>query len=197
MGATIVEQVFGRVYSKGVKLLINLDPPPAAGGDGIVPTSPLNAWLAGFTRVGGVKSIGGPNASRDILELQELDVGPATLVTGEVPENFYYKNKAPGDKDYQAIPIMLNMSHQQMQTLWGAYNSDITFGFQIVFPTGALMLGLGFVDSLEPTIESSKIVEVAFDLQPAFGIDYISNCAGYNTLHGFWANYLPLVPCPA
>lgn len=192
MPSTMVEQVFGRVYSKGIQLLINLTPPPA---DPSV-TADLNTWLAGFTRVGGVRSIGGPNMQRDVLELQELDVGPATLQTGEVAENFYYKNKAPGDKEQQPIPVMLNMSHQQFQVLFDSYNADLTFGFEIVFPSGAILLGLAFVDSLEPTIESSKIIDIAMDLQPAFGVDYISNCAGYSVLHGFWANYLPVVPCP-
>ena len=193
MPATIVEQVFGRVYSKGVRLLTNTAAPPLdPGGAG---ASALISWLAGFTVVGGVKSIGGPQLSRDILELQELDVGPTTLVGAETPEMFYYKNKAPGDKDIQPIPVMLNMSHQQFQKLFDVYNGDLTVGFMITFPSGALFLGLAFIDGLEPNIESSKIIEIALDLQPAFGVAYQNNCTGYTALASYWANYLPIIAC--
>lgn len=197
MAGPIVDQVFGRVYSKGVSLSLNFQAFPAPSGVLATDNAAWTTWQGYFTRVAGVKSIGGPTLGRDNLELAELDIGVGTATGNQVDEQFYIKNKAPGDKDIAPIPLVLNMSHQQYDVLHQAYFRDRVFGFQINFPQGALLIGLGFVQSLEPTIESSKIVEIACEVQPSFGVDYLSNCTGSTALHNLWRNYLYPATCAA
>lgn len=197
MAGPIVDQVFGRTYSKGVSLSLNFETFPTPSGTLSTDNSAWVAWQAFFNRVAGVKSIGGPTLGRENLEIMELDIGSGAASGGQVEEQFYVKNKAPGDKESQPIPIMLNMTHQQYDVLHQAYFRDSIFGFQINFPQGAILIGLGFVHSLEPTIESSKIIEIACEIQPSFGVDYLSNCAGSTALHNMWRNYLYPVSCAA
>ena len=201
MPAPVVDQMFGRVYSKAIQFYMNYATLGLLSNPSVPATdlAAFTSWSSQFVRVAGVKSISGPGLGRDVLELQELDVGPATANLGgaETAEMFYVKNKAPGDKDIAPVSLTLNMSHQQFEILYSAYIKDLVFGWEIIFPSGALMIGLGFVDSLEPSIESSKIVEVALDIQPSFGVDYTTNCTGYTALHNFWRNYLPNPGCAA
>lgn len=190
MAAPIVDQVLGRVYSKGISLSLNLNNFPTPSGVVSTEDAAWLAWRSGFQRVGGVKSIGGPTLSRDTIEINELDIGVGLESAANTFEQYFVKIKAPGDKDLQAIPFVLNMTHAQFSVLHTAYCFDNLFGFQIDFPQGATLIGIGFVQSLEPTIDSSKIVEIACELQPSFGIDYLTACAGSNVLHNLWRNYL-------
>ena len=191
MANTVVEQIYGRVYSKGISLSVNFSAPPAPNADGTANTSAINAWLSSFTVVAGVRSIAGPSLGRDVLDMNELDLVPLAPVAGDNTYEMYWtKPKAPGDKESQPLSAMLNMTTGQFEQLYRAYMRDLVFGIMIRFPSGALTICLGFVESLEPTIESSKIIEVACELQPSFGVDYLSTCASDGVLHGFWQNYL-------
>jgi len=197
MAGPIVDQVFGRTYSKGVSLSLNFLSFPSPSGVVATDNTAWTTWQTSFSRVAGVKSIGGPTLGRETLDLSELDIGVGSALAGQVDEQFYVKNKAPGDKDIQPIPTVLNMTHQQYDVLHQAYFRDSVFGFQINFPQGAILIGLGFVQSLEPTIESSKIIEIACEIQPSFGVDYLSNCTGSTVLHNLWRNYLYPATCAA
>lgn len=197
MPNTIVEQLFERVYSKGISLSVSTSPVPASTGNALADGTAMTAWLNAFRRLAGVRSIGGPSLGRDTLDINELDLVPVVLNSGETAEMFYTKPKAPGDKEVQPVNLTLNMTNGEFDWLYNSYMKDLVFGCQIRFPSGAVMVWLGFVDSLEATLESSKIVEVACDLQPTFGVDYVSLCPNNNALRAFWLNYLPDSGCPA
>ncbi len=195
----VVEQLFHRVYSRGVTLRISTTAIPAYDPDTGLPVddAAVETWLNAFVRVAGVTSIDLPTMGRDVIELNELETGPAALGGGETIEMFFQKNRAPGDKNIDPLAAMLNMSQVQLQILYDRFIRDTIFGFSVDFPSGAFLLGLGFVNSLEPSIENSKIIEISTELQSSFGMQYISVCDTLDDLTGIWMNYLKSIQCPS
>ncbi len=186
--ATIVEQVLGRTYSKGVRVLWSSVTPPD--------TLTVNdAWLATFQLFQGVKSVTSSEVDRDVIELMELDNIPSTITSAEEPEIFYTKIKAPGDKDHKPMMMELNANGPTIDIVQRLYYFDTITAFIVLFPSGALQIMLGYVQSIEPSVEGGKIVNVSVELQPSFGVQYLSQCPNFQTFYGFWRNYLSNAVC--
>lgn len=196
----VIETASKRVYGKGIHLAISTTLFPMinfATGEPADRTA-LGTWLDNFTFVGGVVGIDGPNMDHDDIELDELDntPGAAGLVGTENLEMFFANAKFLGDKSLDALNITLNMNPKQYQVLYMTYLKNTIYGWSINFPSGAFLIGVGFTESLECSFEPNKVIEVAYELQPSFGMQFVSTCDSRASLHGQWLTYIEGLACP-
>ena len=196
---TVIEQVFHRTSSRGVSLWVSTTAIPAINTTTKQP-SDLSTWLGAFVEVAGVTSIDVSNDRNDI-DLNELDTQPTTLVGTEIPETFYHKVRIPGDKEAGPFSCTLNMNQVQFANFYNKYLQDEIFGFFMNFPRGSsnaqFIIGIGCVKSIDINIDNGKIIENPVELQPAFGVQYLSNCESLSGLKSYFMNYLGDLACPA
>lgn len=204
-----VEDIFRRSYSKGARLLLN------TGGPVAIPTPITEAFINTMKVVAGVKTIKGPKLGRDKVEMNELDQVPPGLTTADplgstdlltVPtqtrEMYFNKVKAPGDKDVGPVVLTLNLTHQQYGVLHSLYTRDLPFAWlinlrvkQIGSNTRAFFCGFGFISELSEDIQPSALVTVSCNIQPMFGVGYLSACKSLSALTRSFGNYIPNPTC--
>ncbi len=205
----VIEDNFYRSYSKGVTFYVRTD--------GVAVPSPITTvWLAAMTKIVGLQSVKGPKLGRTTVELAELDQAPPTSVApSPVPtegvltpaltqEMFWWKTKAPGEKDYGPVSVTLNMTSEIFDILTKWYEKDRVFPWALQIPAKAnggnticMFFGQGFVSELKATAKMGALVQVDLSVQPAFGVGYISTCIPLSALARVWQNFIGSAACPS